>query len=99
MADFQLTSEADSDLLEIARYTMRTWGEEQVERYESKLRGMFESIACGRPHSRVVLKSRPELLVSRCDHHYVFYRLRKSQAPLIIAVLHVNMDLMNRLRS
>jgi toxin ParE1/3/4 len=45
-----------------------------------------------------VLKHRPELLVSRCEHHYVFHLVRKKQCPLILAVFHESMDLMVRLR-
>ena len=40
-----------------------------------------------------------KLRVIRCEHHYVFYCLRKGQCPLIIAVLHENMDLLSRLRA
>ena len=98
MADYELTPDADSDLLKIARYTIKTWGEEQAELYEGHLRSSFEAIARGKTRTRALLKSRPDLLVSRCEHHYVFYRLRKGQTLLIIAVLHENMDLMNQLR-
>jgi plasmid stabilization system protein ParE len=57
MADYQLTPEADSDVLEIARYTIKTWGEQQAERYEAKLRRCFEAIASGRAKARELLKS------------------------------------------
>jgi len=97
MADYQLTPEADGDVLEIALYTISAWGEEQADRYEGKLRRCFEAIADGTARSREILKGRPELLVVRCEHHYVFYRRRRGQAPLIIAVLHESMDLMRRL--
>ena len=82
MPDYHLTPEADDDLIEIARYTLKTWGEEQAEHYENKLRSVFEAIACGKAHSREVKKHRPELRVSRCEHHYIFYRLRKNQVTL-----------------
>ena len=36
--------------------------------------------------------------VARIEHHYVFHLVREDQCPLILAVLHENMDLMNRLR-
>ena len=84
--------------MEIARYTIKKGGDEQAEHYEGKLRSCFEAIARGKTRPRELLKSRPELMVVRCEHHYVFYRLRKGQPPLIIAVLHENMDLVKRLR-
>ena len=98
MADYQLAPEADDDLLEVARYTINTWGEEQAERYAGKLQSCFETIGRGKARSRELLKSRPELLVIRCEHHFVFYSIRKGQCPLIIAILHENMNLLNRLR-
>lgn len=98
MADYQLTPEADSDLLGIARYPIQTWGEEQAERYEGTLRSCFEAIVCGQARPRQLWKSRPDLWVTRCEHHYVFYRLREGQVPLIIAILHENKDLLKRLR-
>jgi toxin ParE1/3/4 len=45
------------------------------------------------------LKHRPDLRVSRIEHHYVFHFVREKQCPLILAVLNENMDLMNRLRN
>jgi plasmid stabilization system protein ParE len=99
MADYQLTPKADDDLSGIAGYTIVTRGEEQAEYYAGKLRSCFEAIGRGKARSRKLLKTRPDLLVIRCEHHYVFYRLRKGQSPLIIAVFHENMDLMIRLRN
>lgn len=98
MADYQLTPDADNDLLEIARYTLKTWGDEQTARYEGKLHRCFEEIARGQVRARLVKKTRPDMFVTRCEHHYVFYRIRAKQAPLILAVLHENMHLMKRLR-
>ena len=99
MGDYQLAHEADNDLLGIVRYTIKTWGEEQAERYADTLRSCFEAIARGKVRPRELLKSRPDLLVTRCEHHYIFYRFREGQVPLIIAVLHKNMDLLKRLRA
>ncbi len=70
MADYQLTPEADTDVLEIARYTIKTWGEQQAERYEGKLRRCFEAIASGRAKARELLNTRSDLLVVRCEHHF-----------------------------
>src|SRR5436853_497261 len=39
----------------------------------------------------------PELLVSRCKHHYVFQLVRNKKCPLMLAVLHENMDLIGRI--
>ena len=98
MAAYELTPAADSDLAEIARYTIETWGVPQARRYEARLKHHFALIARGKARTRVFLKHRPELLVSRCEHHYVFHRIRPEGRPLIIAVFHESMDLMSRMR-
>lgn len=98
MGDYELTEAADSDLQAIASYTLSTWGVEQAHHYEALLDNHFKAIGRQKARARVFLKHRPELLVSRCEHHYVFHLLRENQCPLILAVLHERMDLMNRLR-
>ncbi len=36
-------------------------------------------------------------MYSRCEHHYVFFMTRDDACPLILAVLHENMDLIARI--
>ena len=95
---YELTEAADADIQAIARYTVSTWGSEQARRYEAILDSHFQAIGRGNARTRGFLKHRPELRVSRIAHHYVFHLVREKQCPLILAVLHENMDLMNRLR-
>jgi len=96
---YELTEEADADIQAIARYTVSTWGIEQARRYEALLEKHLQAIGRQKARTRVFLNHRPDLLVSRVEHHYVFHQARKNQCPLILAVLHENMDLLNRLRS
>jgi plasmid stabilization system protein ParE len=96
---YELTEEADADIQAIARYTISTWGIEQTQRYEALLEKHLRAIGQQKARTRVFLIHRPELLVSRVGHHYVFHQARKNQCPLILAVLHENMDLINRLRA
>ncbi len=87
-------------MLDIARYTIRTWGEAQAKRYEAKLQAAFEAIGKGEASKKEILKGeRPDLRVTRCEHHYIFWSLRRNRPPLIVAVLHENMKLMARLRA
>ena len=95
---YELTEEADADIHAIAHYTISTWGSEQARRYEALLENHLRAIGQQKARARIFLEHRPELLVSRVEHHYVFHQVRKNQCPLILAVLHENMDLMNRLR-
>jgi plasmid stabilization system protein ParE len=52
MADYQLAPEADDDLLGVARYTIKTWGEEQAEHCAGNLKSCFEAIGRGKACSR-----------------------------------------------
>ena len=99
MPVYELTRGADADLHAIARYTIANWGVEGARRYETSLEDHFSAIGRQEARTRVILKHRPELRVSRVEHHYVFHLVREHQCPLILAVLHESMDLMNRLRN
>lgn len=98
MPGFELARSAESDIRSIALYTLKKWGAKQAMRYAASLDAHFEAIGKGRARTRIFLKRRPELLVSRVGHHYVFHLAREKECPLILAVLHENMDLMSRLR-
>lgn len=98
MVFYELTGAAEADIQAIARYAITTWGIEQARRYEVILESHLQAIGRRKARTKVFLKHRPELLVSRIQHHYVFHLVREKQCPLILAVLHENMDLMNRLR-
>jgi plasmid stabilization system protein ParE len=45
MADFRLSSQADTDLARIADYTIETFGIEQARRYRDGLEACFQSLA------------------------------------------------------
>ena len=94
--NYKLTTEADADLLEIFRYTFEHWGEEQAERYLASLEEAFENIASRKAPARVFLREPQQVLVLKCQRHFVFYLL--SPSPIIIAILHERMDIITRLR-
>ena len=98
MPEYELATAAERDLLEIARYTIKTWGLEQANRYEAALKDHFKAIGKGKARARRFLDHRKDLLYSRCEHHYAFFLKREDSCPLILAVFHENMDLMTRLR-
>lgn len=45
MRDYRLSGKADSDLFEIARYTLETWDEAQAVRYLAGLHELFQMLA------------------------------------------------------
>ena len=98
MAKYLLTAAAEADLESIARYTIAKWGTNQALRCGAKLDAHFEAIGNGKAKDRVFLQHRPELRVSRVEHHFVFHLDRGKDCPLIVAVLHENMDLIARVR-
>jgi len=97
--EYELTAAADGDLLAIARYTIKKWGIQQARRCEIALEMCFSAIGRGKIRPRLFLKKRPELLFTHCEHHYIFYIGRENDLPLIIAVLHENMNLVARLKN
>jgi len=99
MADYELAPEVEGDLEGIFDYTIDRWGVEQAYRYKGKLAAHFSRLGQGKTMTRTFLKRSPELQVSRCEHHYVFHLNRRSLPPLIVAVLHERMDLVNRIKS
>jgi plasmid stabilization system protein ParE len=99
MPEYELTALAEKDLKSIARYTIDKWGLQQAKRYETLLANRFQQIAHGRITPRVFFDHRQDLLFTRCEHHYIFYCTRDNQCPLILAVFHERMDLMQRLKN
>jgi len=98
MPGYELTEDADSDLEKIVRYTIREWGKKQAGQYADKLDNCFEKIARKEVLSRNFSEKYPQALVTRCEHHYVFYLHPKGKKPRIFAVLHERMDLLTRLK-
>lgn len=98
MMPYDLTPAAEADLREIARYTMREWGERQAKQYETLLETCFQGIAESSVLSRPFSERYPQVRVTRCEHHDIFYLLPEGTRPRIIAVLHERMDMLARLR-
>jgi plasmid stabilization system protein ParE len=97
MLPYELTPAAEADLQEIARYTLRQWGVRQQQRYARQFEACFRGIAEGNLRSRDFSERYPQVRVTRCQHHYVFYVHTAGQKPRIFAVLHERMDLLARI--
>ena len=100
MPGYELTTLAEKDMRDIARYTIDTWGIEQAERYEALLSKRFQEIAQGIITPKIFSKRRPDLLFTYCEHHYIFYWQPEGRPKsVILAVLHERMDLIQRLKN
>jgi len=98
MVSYDLTPEAEEDLKGIIRYTIEQWGIEQAQHDTDLLEAGCQNIVDKTAISRTFSQKYPDVFVTKCEHHLVFYLWRSSR-PLIIAILHERMDLVNRLKS
>ena len=99
MLPYELTPLAEEDLKGIARYTVKEWGKKQSLRYAELMENHFIKIADRIAYSRSFSKRYPQVMVNRCEHHYIFYIHQNEKVPCIIAVLHESMDMLARLES
>jgi plasmid stabilization system protein ParE len=97
MRPYDLTPDADADLENIARYTLVEWGEEQAERYLDRIEKQFLMIADRQIVPRQFSTRFPQVLVTRCQRHYIFYLHPEGEKPHIIAVLHERMDMIAKI--
>jgi toxin ParE1/3/4 len=99
MPTYQLTTLAREDLRAVALYTLSQWGIDQARQYQTSLENCFRAIGESEIRGRAFIKRRPDLLFTRCEHHFVFFVRRENQCPLILAVFHEKMDLMRRIEA
>jgi len=99
MSSYKFTKDAEEDLEQIVRYTIREWGERQAKQYVDKLQECFQRIADKQAIAKTFSERFPQVLVTRCDHHYVFYLHPQRKPPRIFAILHERMDLLARLKA
>ncbi len=62
MRSYELTSEAEADLEEIARYTIEEWGESQAESYLGKISQCLKNIATNKAASRTFSERFPVIM-------------------------------------
>jgi toxin ParE1/3/4 len=99
MQPYLLTPSAEDDLKDIARYTLKHWGKKQSLHYASHLETRFLEITDRTCFSHFFSERYPQIQVTRCEHHYIFYLHPEGQLPCIIAVLHERMDWVARLKN
>lgn len=95
---YELTSQAESEIRDIIRYTFEQHGKKQALRYKNALQERFCAIAERAVHARPLSERYSQILVTRCEHHYIFYIHPEGKTPRIIALLHERMDMLTRLK-
>ena len=92
MPEYVLTKSAESDLIEIARYTRREWGERQRNKYIRELFDLFAAIAAEPQLSQNRDRIRPDLKSRQHKKtHTVYFRIERGTVQ-ILRVLHVRQD-------
>lgn len=90
MAKFRLSRRAEADLLEIAEYTLRAWGDKQTDRYLTTLQSFCQTLADNPALGRACEEIRPALRRMEKGRHVIFYRQEK-RGILILRILHQRM--------
>jgi plasmid stabilization system protein ParE len=97
MSAYLLTKEAENDIRHIIRYTRKKWGDKQVEAYRSELKQKLKEIGSDTLIPKLYSKNVPDVYFCRIKAHFIFYMVRNSNSPIIIAVLHTSQDIMKHL--
>ncbi|MCG6137075.1 MAG: type II toxin-antitoxin system RelE/ParE family toxin [Nostoc sp. LLA-1] len=92
MSPFRLTELAKQDLLSIGRYTQKTWGTEQRNRYLTMLDDCFQILARDPHKGRACDEISPGYRRYRIGRHLIFYRENEEYID-IIRILHDRMDI------
>ncbi|WP_084627557.1 type II toxin-antitoxin system RelE/ParE family toxin [Elstera litoralis] len=91
---FRLTRLADADLVEIAEYTARQWGEAQARKYAAAFIEAFQRLSDDpmTPASRARDDLQPGCRILTIEEHFIVYR-RRNGTTEILRVLHRRMNL------
>lgn len=90
MLPVRLSRRAEADLLNIAAYTFRTWGEAQTIRYLDGIEACCRGLAGDPPSGRTCDQMRPGLRRIEHGKHVVFFRIEKTRI-LVSRILHERM--------
>lgn len=85
MRPYVLTQLAANDLKEIARYMLNQWGKKQPLRYANLLEKRFQEIADKTAISRSFTSLYPQIRVTHCEYHTIFYVHDENERPCRVA--------------
>ncbi len=90
MPGYRLTPDAQSDLIEIRRYTLKQWGRSQSQKYLSELRQSIRLLA----ETPNLGKQRPDVASGVFSYPYVshvIYYVIHAHQLIVFGVLHKRM--------
>tara|TARA_R110002020_G_scaffold233050_26_gene444820 strand:- start:4275 stop:4610 length:336 start_codon:yes stop_codon:yes gene_type:complete len=91
----RLTRRAEASLVEIARWTIETFGAAQASAYEAELLERCQAILDGRAYSRscaALVDGAEDLRFTRAGEHFLVF-LDQPDVVIIIDILHSRSDL------
>ena len=97
MQNYRVTKDAEQDLRQVARYTLKEWGPAMLKNYRSGLKKTFERIGNNDLVGRDFSDNFPELLVTKYKYHFIFYLTEGMDKPTIIGVIHERRNIIKRL--
>ena len=97
MAEYELTNKAVEDLSKIWDYTFEVWSEKQSDKYYDGLISNCQEIAENPDLGNNYEGISKQLLGLKANLHIIFYRTLNENYVEITRILHVRMDLKNRI--
>lgn len=91
MADYELSNEAENDIVEIGRFSIKTWGVIQADDYIAGLHDTLSLLADSPRLGRSIDDLRQGYLRHEYKSHSIFYR-RQLGGIRVVRVLHKRMD-------
>lgn len=90
MAEYRLSSQAETDLAGIADYTIETFGIEQARHYRDGLEAGFQNLADNPLLGQSAEHLAPQLRHLEHQSHVIYY-VPKNYGLLIVRILHASM--------
>jgi toxin ParE1/3/4 len=98
MASYTLTNKAVLDLSSIWNYTFDTWSDRQADKYYFMLLDTCQDLADGKVSGKIYPEINTDILGFRTGQHILFYRKLSQDKVEIARILHIQMDLKNKIQ-
>jgi toxin ParE1/3/4 len=93
MPNLTLAPLAREDIKALGRYTQKTWGVVQRDRYLNQLAQMLDRLLANQHPTRDRSDLRPGLLSCSFQRHLIFFRRDPAGNVAVLRVLHERMDI------
>ena len=94
---YEISEKANEDIDKIWLYTFENWSLEQADRYYNLIMDEIEYIADNFESGKSLEHLRKGYRSSKVKSHIIFYKKSESNVIEIIRILHMRMDIENRL--